>query len=317
MADKNIILIVGQLPDPHIDKVINILEDIGERCFLFQRYNRQNYINLKIDSEIYEVDFLADARVSFRDIKSVWWRVKPYLSSEFTGGTGSFINNFVSREWMRCINSLSFFIPDAKWVNPLAQHNFISYKPYQLKLAKECGLKIPKTIISNDAEEIYSFFKEDQDIIYKTLSSFISPPQYIIFTSKIDKNKLIKEKEAISAAPGIFQKKIEKKYELRVFLIENKSFVVRIDSQSSSLTSLDWRKSQMRDMYSIDKLSSQTSQALYKFHKKANLSYAAYDFILDKKENEIFLECNPGGQWLWIEEKIGLPISKAITESLV
>jgi len=32
--------------------------------------------------------------------------------------------------------------------------------------------------------------------------------------------------------------------------------------------------------------------------------------------NYYFLECNPNGQWLWIEEDIGLPISKAIADYL-
>jgi hypothetical protein len=31
----------------------------------------------------------------------------------------------------------------------------------------------------------------------------------------------------------------------------------------------------------------------------------------------VFLECNPNGQWLWIEDATGLEISKAIAAALI
>ena len=48
--------------------------------------------------------------------------------------------------------------------------------------------------------------------------------------------------------------------------------------------------------------------------KKFSLNYSAIDLILDKNGQYIFLECNPNGQWAWLEVRLGFPISKKIVE---
>jgi D-alanine-D-alanine ligase-like ATP-grasp enzyme len=47
-----------------------------------------------------------------------------------------------------------------------------------------------------------------------------------------------------------------------------------------------------------------------------NLNFGCFDFIVDDNDTPWFLECNPNGQWMWIEEDTGLPISRAIAECL-
>ncbi len=44
--------------------------------------------------------------------------------------------------------------------------------------------------------------------------------------------------------------------------------------------------------------------------------FAALDFIVDPDDQWWFLECNPNGQWAWIEEETGLPISSALADAL-
>ena len=53
-----------------------------------------------------------------------------------------------------------------------------------------------------------------------------------------------------------------------------------------------------------------------KYLKTINLNFGCFDFIYGKNKKYYFLECNPNGQWMWIEEDIGLPISKAIADFL-
>ena len=40
-----------------------------------------------------------------------------------------------------------------------------------------------------------------------------------------------------------------------------------------------------------------------------NLEYGAIDLIKDRNGNYIFLEINPAGEWAWLENDLGLPIS--------
>jgi glutathione synthase/RimK-type ligase-like ATP-grasp enzyme len=46
------------------------------------------------------------------------------------------------------------------------------------------------------------------------------------------------------------------------------------------------------------------------------LNFGCFDFIVTSNNDYIFLECNPNGQWLWIELETGYEISKIIAENL-
>lgn len=46
------------------------------------------------------------------------------------------------------------------------------------------------------------------------------------------------------------------------------------------------------------------------------LTYGAIDLIEDEQDVFWFLECNPNGQWAWIEQRTQLPIASAIVDWL-
>ena len=46
------------------------------------------------------------------------------------------------------------------------------------------------------------------------------------------------------------------------------------------------------------------------------LSFACYDFIVDDDDQVYFLEVNSAGQWMWLEDELGLPISNRIAKIL-
>ena len=50
--------------------------------------------------------------------------------------------------------------------------------------------------------------------------------------------------------------------------------------------------------------------------KLFDLHFGAFDFIVTSKGEWYFLEINPNGQWLWLEEALNLDISKRIVELL-
>ena len=52
------------------------------------------------------------------------------------------------------------------------------------------------------------------------------------------------------------------------------------------------------------------------FLRRMGLSFGCFDFIVTPSGEYVFLECNPNGQWLWVELETGLPISQAIAEFL-
>jgi glutathione synthase/RimK-type ligase-like ATP-grasp enzyme len=51
---------------------------------------------------------------------------------------------------------------------------------------------------------------------------------------------------------------------------------------------------------------------------RLGLDFGAIDLAYSKDTKEYyFLEVNPAGQWLWLEEELGLPITKALVDYLI
>ena len=80
---------------------------------------------------------------------------------------------------------------------------------------------------------------------------------------------------------------------------------------------MDWRKNQTKSIMSPFELSSKTKKNLLSFHKDANLKYCAYDFIVNKNNEEIFLEANSSGQWLFLCDEVANRITHNIATSLI
>ena len=47
-----------------------------------------------------------------------------------------------------------------------------------------------------------------------------------------------------------------------------------------------------------------------------SLSYGAIDLVLTPEGRYVFLEINPNGQWLWMDEMLSLGISHSIADWL-
>lgn len=49
---------------------------------------------------------------------------------------------------------------------------------------------------------------------------------------------------------------------------------------------------------------------------RLGLAFGAFDFIVRRDGQWVFIELNPNGQWAWIEQEVGLPISAALADVL-
>ncbi|WP_348519136.1 MvdC/MvdD family ATP grasp protein [Campylobacter sp. CCS1377] len=67
-------------------------------------------------------------------------------------------------------------LKDLPWLNPISHAFKGDNKYYQMSLAKQLGLKIPKTIVSNEKEKLLQFCKIcKSDVIFKSRNLQIRP----------------------------------------------------------------------------------------------------------------------------------------------
>lgn len=201
--------------------------------------------------------------------------------------------------------------------NPLTAK---SDKVSDLVEASIVGLTIPPTIITNDKFELLKFVKRHKDIIVKNIANayphYIDNGIYSTYTSKVDIDDI--EKYPDKLFPALFQKRIEKKFEIRSFIIKNKIYSAAIFSQQNEETSIDFRKysSSKPNRIVPFKLPPKVEKSLLRLMEKLRLDTGSIDLI--RTENDfVFLEVNPVGQFGWISTPCNFHIEKRIAEYLI
>jgi glutathione synthase/RimK-type ligase-like ATP-grasp enzyme len=313
------VLICSQFGEAQVAEVYKILMRKKVTPILFERYRKDQFITYRYGEDQILATLQLGGKKYVLDsdtFPAVWYRPKPIIRSEIPGESSNINERFCAFEWKHILHSLDLFLKKSKWINKVGCNHRVTNKAYQLKLAQEVGLSIPQTVISNDFNEVLNLFQLNNRVIYKTLSSFFTVT-HMIYTNEIYREQLCKHHEAIAMAPGIFQNLINKDHELRVTVIGDFIFTVRINSKSHKKAQIDWRREPLVNLYEEGCLSQDTQNKLLTFHKLTGLIYAAYDFVVDADGNEIFLECNPGGQWLWLENKLKINISEMMANELI
>jgi len=140
----------------------------------------------------------------------------------------------------------------------------------------------------------------------------------MLYTNIVSEEELKMYLEDISLSPIMAQEYIHKKIELRITIIGEKIFTCAIHSQDSCCTKIDWRHYDFKNVrHERYQLPERIEKQLLKLMKILDLNFGAIDMILTPNGEYVFLEVNPSGQWGWIENLTGMPISKSIAELLV
>jgi glutathione synthase/RimK-type ligase-like ATP-grasp enzyme len=200
------------------------------------------------------------------------------------------------------------------WVNHPHANIAANYKLNQLGLANRMGFHLPNTIITNSPEDAQNFYDKYGKIVVKPLASV--PPGIIdAMGQKVMTTHLLTENEAqllhnVSISPCILQEYVEKEIELRVTIIGESLFAVALDSQNTEYGKIDWRISlQAEDLIHIPyDLPPDIESKCRELVRVFGLKFGAIDLILTPSGEYVFLEINPNGQWVWIEQLTGLPM---------
>lgn len=264
---------------------------------------------------------INDRPVSLEGIYSIWYR-RPRLQPRHNGQTHEGLE-FAREEWRAALEGAYALLDDKLWVSHPDRLREAARKPRQLHLACTLGLPIPRTLITNDPDAARAFADAcDGRVIGKaTGSGWVYSEDgediYYVLTNRIAADELQADDE-IRAAPLTLQEEIPKAYEIRANVVGDQILAVRIDSQSSPESELDWRRYDLdHTPYSEYRLPSDIEQACLELTRRLGLEFGAIDLICTPDDRYIFLEINGNGQFLWAEEHSGVGISVALANLLV
>jgi len=292
-------------------------------CFEFKsrqekylRLNRDYFADYKISVnplegimtvEIDKQEFIIEQK----SLKSVYYRAPVFLR-EINKERLSLQEQLYKSQWSAFIRNLVIF-ENARWMNnPVCTYK-AENKALQLKYAYELGFNVPATVVTNCRQE--RMVDKDNYIVKSLDTAIFSTGHSEMFVySNVVKGSEIKTYE-LNEAPVIIQEYVHPKVDLRVTVIADRVYSVKIVKNKEGIND-DWRKFK-DDVEFIscelpDKIKIQCLQLLKRF----NLLYGAIDLAYDGNKY-YFIEINPTGEWAWLVDAAGQFIYKDIVDVLI
>jgi hypothetical protein len=312
------ILVVTNRGDLHADWLILELRD---REASFVRFNTDDYPR--------EVSFgwtpgggaslrLPDVDLTLTEVTSVWYR-RPVAPAS-PQGVDEALAAWAVREAQEALDGVWRTL-DAHWVNHPDANQLAACKPEQLARASRAGFHVPPTLVTNDAEKLRAFARlSGPRLVCKPLYEGWVPSSSedrVFWTSEVrvdDADSL----EDLGPEPYLFQALIPKRYDIRVTVIGSTTFAVGIDSQSVTTSKVDWRRGHAEELdHWIEELPEPLADRCVELVAGYGLSFGAIDLARHADGGYVFFELNPNGQWLWLEQRTGLPLRSRIADLLL
>ena len=303
------IKIITENSDYSSDEVIEYLISNNANFSRIDCDNFIEYSQIISNSEIKKEEDIVWIRRGAKQLNPV--EILNYPFGHYLWKENDVVNKFYEKINKRNKNYFGDFIEED-------QHN----KLYDLHLAKECGFKIPETLITNIKKDVVDFQNIYSRIITKSIKDitrfrvgdfvYMSPGTFIIEDHHLEQ---LEDFFAVSK----FQEYIEKEIEIRVFYFDNSFFAMAIFSQNDEKTKIDFRNYNFeKQNRSVPfKLPKTIIRKLKKFLKQKNINTCSIDLILTPDNESVFLEINPQGQFGWVSTNCNYHIEKIIAEKLI
>lgn len=257
----------------------------------------------------------ALSRLELGTIRSVWYR-RP-TAFDFPRGMSPAERRHAALEAKLGLGGILWSLSDVLWVNHPAREADL-YKPTQLAVAARCGLRVPDTLVTNRPDEVERFRAAHLGgVVVKHLGLASIAEQggrralYTRLLTDDDFGNL----SGVEHTMHQFQAWVDKAYDVRLTAVGTDLFAAAIRTADGA-SRIDFRANYGMLTYSTTAVPTNVATAVAAFMAQFQISFGAFDFAVDQTGAWWFLECNPGGQYAWIEQETGLPISAAIASLL-
>ncbi len=285
--------------------VIGSKEDFHSQ-YVFNKLTTQNIKVKYLDSRKFpiinwspegEQDYiiLDEEKIYIKDITGIYWRW--YYGVTF--GT----SDIVYREKTSALESFLCSVEPISW-NSLQAVELHRKKGLQSKIMQDNGIRIPKTIVTNDANALEKFYIENnKNIIYK-------PVRGGAYTQKLKDEDLLR-KESLINCPCQLQECIDG-IDIRVYAFETgEIYAGEILAQS-----LDFRADENAKINKHN-LPKKIQKDCLKIMKLLGLKYSGIDIRLSNSGEYVFIEANPAPMFVHFENMTGYPITDTLIKNLI
>lgn len=257
--------------------------------------------------------YVGDRTVALEGLRSIWYRSPSAF--HFPPGLSETERHWAMGEAKLGLGGVLASLP-VRWVNHPNRSADAAYKPVQLAVAARCGLDVPDTLVTNRADTVRRF-AEGGAMVAKALGApaiVEGGGRKTTFTHRVHDNDLT-DLRGVEHTAHQFQRWVPKAFEARVFVVGNRVFAAAIHAGSEA-SYVDWRNDYTALRYEPIEPPAHVAAGVVAYCTQLGLVYGAFDFVIRPDGQWVFLECNPGGQYGWIEDAIDVPITVTIADLL-
>ncbi|MGW1147710.1 ATP-grasp ribosomal peptide maturase [Streptomyces sp. NPDC002454] len=204
------------------------------------------------------------------------------------------------------------------WVNHPHNNAVAGTAPVALATALRCGLRVPRTLVTNHADTAREFIRSlpRKAAAYKTLGTTgpfgAGDEPVAVWTSRVEADDIT---DAVAHTAHLFQEWIDKEHEVRLTAVGSQMFAAEIHAGSPAAR-IDFRRDYDSLTYRLCHVPAHVARRVRRLMEALGLRYVALDFLVDRDNRDWHLiDVNPGGQFGFVPD-LRAPITQALADVL-
>lgn len=198
------------------------------------------------------------------------------------------------------------------WLTPLDKMLRAEDRLEQLAVARAMGFRVPKTIVTSSGSQAADHLglpfvvKPMVNGYYRT-----DDGPRAVFTTALTATDL--DEVDFAAAPFVAQEQITPIEHLRVVTVGDRAWTA---SLSAADRPLDWRRQPEAHFEWREAADDQVIRCALRLSGALGIGFSSQDWLRDD-DGLIFIDLNPGGQWLFLPPEVSDPATRSIAKYLV
>lgn len=303
--------IVGAENEKHSLHMRNVLLKKGVEVLIIDtvKFPEEATLSVLENDIIYNGESINDIEVFY--IRAVFYSLPPYDLEERRKEkdidlTNWYVEYVAERErqshltsWIRIME-----LKGKNIINPIKSFDLHYLKPYQIHLLAQNGIRVPKTLVTNDKTELLKFLEANKEVVYKPVAGGAA-------CKKLEKEDLNETKlERLKNAPVLFQEYIDGN-NIRVYVLDNEVISANIIFTDS----VDYRGHE-KSIVPIN-LPEDVKKMCIKAAQLCGMKFSGIDLKQKLDGEYVLIECNPSPMFLGIVEWCGDPIDEKLADYLI
>jgi len=301
-------LIVGDETDAHVVAVLNEIDRAGGEPPLLVDAPRLASLpyslangELSVGSETVRTD--QGGRGWLRRYAPTMWGA---------GSVAGTLESVRKRAYLTLVGSISR-AGDRNWLTSLGAMLTAEDRLHQLEAVSRCGFRTPRTVVAGDGEHVRQILG-DRFIVKPLANGFYHADDgpRAVFTTSLTVDDL--DRTDFSDAPFVAQEQIEIVEHLRVVTVNGEAWAAALSAEGRPM---DWRQQDEAHTAWQPTAAPDVCAAALKVAAEMDVGYTSQDWVRDNSSVPVFLDLNPGGQWLFLPREVGGAATEAIASYLL